>query len=352
VWFVRRRSAAPVQVVAGLESALGLAWHRGWLYVAHISAAGGGGLAGRVTAYRGFDGRRFARSRVVVDGLPVGRHRIDSIAPGPGGRLYLGIGSEFDNRASSARLSSTVVSFRPSGRGLRIEATGLRNPYGLAFIPGTSQLLVSEHGRDDLGLRSPNEEVNAFDVDGRVPDFGFPACFGQGGSACRGTRAPLVNLPPHAAPGAIAVVKRSATAATAYVPQFGSSFDANPTGGDVVAIRLTRKSGRWHASRRTLAAGLGRQNPLGAAIGPDGDLYVSLWSAGRIVRFDLPRQRRIAAAQRSRGTVSARPAAAGRDGASASPAAPRPAGATGTSLAAPLGAFLRRLGWVLGRVAA
>ena len=289
VWLARRRGARPVQVVAGLYSALGLTWHARELYVAFIvPAPSGGGHVGRVAAYSGFDGRRFRRSRVVVDGLPVGRHRLGAIVSGPHNRLYLGIGSQYDNVPSASPLAATVVSFPPSGRRLRVEATGLRNPYGLAFVPGTSRLLVSEHGRDDLGLRRPNDEVNVFDVDRRVVDFGFPGCFNQGGAACRGTRAPLVLLPPHAAPGALAIRSRPRQAPVAYLPQFGSSFSANPTGGDVLAISVTRFGARPRAKARRLVRSLGRQNPLGAAIGPDGRLYVSLWTRGRIVRIALP----------------------------------------------------------------
>ncbi len=291
IWYVRRRGARPVHAARGLFSALGLTWVGGRLYVAHIVPRAGAvsGYVGRVTALTGFDGRRFASSRVVVDGLPVGRHRLGSIAAGPGGRLYVGVGSRYDNRAASDPLSGTVVSFRRSGRGLRVEARGLRNPYGLAFLPGTSQLLVSEHGRDDLGLRSPPEELNLVDVAGPAPDFGFPDCFGQGGAACRGTRRALVRLPPHAAPGAVAVRAVPGSALTAYVPQFGSSFPDQPTGGDVVAVALQRRDGRWRGSKRRLAGNLGRQNPLGAAVGPDGRLHVTLWTRGRIVSFGLPR---------------------------------------------------------------
>ncbi len=293
VWLARRRGERPIQVVAGLYSALGLTWHARELYVAFIvPAPGGAGHVGRVAAFSAFDGRRFRRSRVVVDGLPVGRHRLGAIVAGPRDRLYLGIGSQYDNVPSASRLAGTVVSFRPSGRGLRIEATGLRNPYGLAFVPGTSRLLVSEHGRDDLGLRRPNDELNVFDVDRRVVDFGFPACFNQGGAACRGTRPPLVLLPPHAAPGALAVRSEARGSAVAYLPQFGSSFSANPTGGDVLAIRVRRFGSRPDATARRLVKGLGLQNPLGAAIGPDGRLYVSLWTRGRIVRVALPRPAR------------------------------------------------------------
>src|SRR3954463_408310 len=176
VWLVPRAGARPVQVISGLYSALGLTWYRGRLYVSYVARAPSPatGFVGRVGAFWGFDGRRFTRSRRIVDGLPTGRHRVDWIVPGPGGRLYLGVGSEFDSQPSTARLAGTVVSFRPSGAGLRLEATGLRNPYGLAFIPGTSMLLISDHGRDDLGLHQPPDEVNLLDVRGPAVDFGFP----------------------------------------------------------------------------------------------------------------------------------------------------------------------------------
>jgi glucose/arabinose dehydrogenase len=67
---------------------------------------------------------------------------------------------------------------------------------------------------------------------------------------------------------------------SAFVARFGSSFEANPSGGDVLRISL---SGRPRA--RPLASGFGLQEPLGLALGPDGALYVSLWTSGRIVRL-------------------------------------------------------------------
>ena len=283
VWLVRRRGARPQQVVSGLFSALGLLWHRGELYVSHVvpNRTVAPRHTGRVVAYSRFDGRRFRRKRLVVGGLPTGRHRVDSLAAGPDGRLYLGVGSEHDARRSSRPLSATVVSFRPSGGGVRVEATGLRNPYGLAFVPGTSRLLVAEHGRDDLGLRSPPEEINLVRTRERARWYGFPECWGQGGAPCRGAVPAAVRLRAHSAPGAMAAAESFGRwGPSAFVARFGSSFAANPSGGDVLRISLR---GRLRA--RPLARGFGLQEPLGLALGPDGALYVSLWTSGRIVRL-------------------------------------------------------------------
>ena len=294
VWYVPRRGARPRHVIPRLFSALGVAWHEGRLYVSHVvpyATFNRGGHTGEVAAYSGFDGRRFRERRVVVAGIPTGLHRVDSIAPGPDGRLYLGVGSRGDTRAG-APPSASVVSFRPGGGGLRVEARGLRNPYGLAFIPGTSDLLVSDHGRDDLGLRSPPEELNVFDVEAPVPHFGFPRCWGQGGAACRGTRLALARLPPHAAPGGVAVVSGSGgSGPTAFVAEFGSSFDANPTGGRLVRVGLTRRGGGWTAGRVRGVRRFGRQNPLGVAAGPGGAVHLTLWRSGKVVRLVPPEPR-------------------------------------------------------------
>jgi glucose/arabinose dehydrogenase len=283
VWYVRRAGARPRHVARGLTTPLGLTWFGSELYVAHIVSP----RTGRVTAFTGFDGRRFRRRRVVVRALPIGRHTVDSIVPGPGGRLYLGVGSEFDNRRSRRPLAGTVVSFRPGGRGLRVEARGLRNPYGLAFVPGTRDLLVTDNGRDDLGPRRPPDELNVFDVAGPAPDFGFPRCFGRGGAGCAGKRPALATFPPHASSDGLAVTRHWGRGGlTAFVAENGSSFPRAPTGRDVRQVALTRRrDGSYRARVSVFARGFRQNDPLGAAIGPDGRLYVTLFVSGQVRRF-------------------------------------------------------------------
>ncbi len=263
VWYVPRHRR-PRHVAGGLTTALGLRWAHGKLYVGHITTP----FNGRVTVLSGFDGRRFRRRAVALDGLAVGRHTVDSIARGPDDRLYVGVGSVQDNRGRAGR----VLSFRPGGHAARLEATGLRNPYGLAF--SGRRLLVTDNGRDDLGAFRPREELNAFDPSGAVADFGFPGCHGQGGTACRGTRAPVARFPAHASPDGLAVDGRRA-----YIAENGSSFAANPTGSDVRGVDLVTgtSSVLWRSPIR--------HDPLGATIGPKGALYVTLFVSGRVIRF-------------------------------------------------------------------
>jgi glucose/arabinose dehydrogenase len=263
VWYVPRHRR-PRHVASGLTTALGLRWSEGRLYVGHITTP----FNGRVTVLSGFDGRRFRRRAVALDGLEVGRHTVDSIARGPDGRLYVGVGSTEDNRGRPGR----VLSFRPGGHAPRLEAKGLRNPYGLAFAG--RRLLVTDNARDDLGAFRPPDELDAFDPSGRVADFGFPGCYGQGGAACKGSRRPLARFPAHASADGLAVAGHHA-----YVAENGSSFAANPTGSDVRRVDLT--SGHSRILWRSPVA----HDPLGATIGPDGALYVTLFLSGRVIRF-------------------------------------------------------------------
>jgi glucose/arabinose dehydrogenase len=265
VWFVPKQGPAR-HVASRLTLALGLRWLKNRLYVSHTTSA----TNGRVTVVWGFDGRGFRHKAVALDHLRIGEHRVDSIVRGPGGRLFVGVGSTADHAGRAGR----VVSFAPPSHKARLEATGLRNPYGLAFLG--RRLLVTDNGRDDLGAFRPPDELDAFNPAGPLVNFGFPGCYGQGGPACRGTRPALVRFAAHASSDGIAVKGH-----IAYVAENGSSFAANPTGSDIqrVDLRTGRRSLFWRSPVL--------HDPVGAAIGPDGDLYVTLYHSGSVVRFDL-----------------------------------------------------------------
>jgi glucose/arabinose dehydrogenase len=284
VWYVAHAGARPLHVIRGTHMALGLTWFRGKLYVASAL----GQVTGVVARYSGFDGHRFAHRRAVVPAIAIGRHALGTILPGPNGRLYLGVGAEHDAIAGGHPTSGTVVSFKGDGTDLRIEATGLRGPYGLAFVPGTASLLVSDDGRDDLGLRRPPDELNLVrDVTHAAPDFGFPGCTDQGGPVCARTAAPLVRLPAHAGVGGVAVTRNwGGRGLTAFVAENGPILPGATAAPTVRMIALRRRAGGgYDAVASPFATGFDDQDPLGVAIGPGGALYVTLFRTGAVVRF-------------------------------------------------------------------
>ena len=284
VWYVAHAGARPVHVIRGTHMALGLTWFRGKLYVTSALSQ----VTGIVARYSGFDGRRFAHRRVVVPAISIGRHALGTILPGPNGRLYVGVGAEHDAIAGGHPTSGTVVSFKGDGSDLRIEATGLRGPYGLAFLPGTASLLVTDDGRDDLGVKRPPDELNLVrDVTHAAPDYGFPGCYDQGGAACAGSAAPLALLPAHAGVGGVAVTRDwGGHGLTAFVAENGSIV---PGAGVLPGVRMIalrrRPSGGYDATTKPFATGFGDQDPLGVAFGPGGALYVTLFTTGAVVRF-------------------------------------------------------------------
>ena len=284
VWYVAAAGAKPVHVVRDTLLALGLTWYRDGLYVASQL----GGRTGIVERYRGFDGRRFATHRRVVPSLPVFQHPLGSIVPDSHRRLYLGVGAEQDANPGGHVTSGTIVSFRGDGSDLRIEARGLRGPFGLAFIPGTASLLVADNGRDDLGATRPPDELNLIrDVTRGAVDFGFPGCNDAGNSVCAATVRPLSLLRPHSAPGGVAVARNwRGGGLTAFVAENGAVYPGVNAGRRITQVRLTRRAGGGYDTRRSvLASGFADQDPLGLAIGPDGALYVTRFHTGGVVRF-------------------------------------------------------------------
>jgi glucose/arabinose dehydrogenase len=264
VWYVPA-GGRPRLVIKGLHLPFGLAWEGGRLYVGHAVTPS----RGAVTVFEGFDGRRFAHHHDVLQQLPIGEHSVGTIAPGPQGRLFVGVGAPHDHTGPPGH----VLSFAPDGSGVVLEATGLRSAFGLAFEG--SRLLVTDDGPDISGQRS-SDELDAFDLRGTPANFGFPACHNQGGSACTGIRAPLVIFAPHSAPAGVAV-----KGSLAYVSENGSANSRHPTGNAIVRVDL--RSGKQTMFWRSPV----EHDPSGAVIGPDGNLYVVLYASGEVMRFGL-----------------------------------------------------------------
>jgi glucose/arabinose dehydrogenase len=96
-----------------------------------------------------------AAPRTIVS-LPADRnhHWTKSLAAGPDGKLYVGVGSNSnvaENGMAEEESRAAVWQIDPASGSHRLFATGLRNPVGIEFQPGTSNLYVVVNERDELG---------------------------------------------------------------------------------------------------------------------------------------------------------------------------------------------------------
>lgn len=264
VYMVSEAEGRALKVVTGLKDPLGLAWYEGRLYVASI---------GRVDAFGAFNGERFTEHRKILSGPLVGGEN-NALVLAPNGRFVMGVSASCDHCVSTSKWSGSIVSFRPDGRDLRLYASRVRAPVGLAYFPGTSDLFASLNQRDDLGARTPGDWLT---IVREGQDWGFPGCYGQGGTACAGVPAPTAVLDQHAALGGIAVAtgQLGATVGT-------SALVAEWQSGKVQRIALAKAGSGYRGSVGPFLTGI--RNPLAIALGPDRSLFIGDWASGTIYR--------------------------------------------------------------------
>jgi glucose/arabinose dehydrogenase len=245
VYLVEHRGTAPRKIVGDLSGPLGLVWVGDRLIVSSL---------GRVTAFSDFDGVRFRTRHVILDG-PVPGGENNNIVAAQNGRLVMGISASCDHCVPSSKWSATIVSFNPDGSDLRIFASGIRAPYGLAYLPGTARLFATMNQRDDLGAKTPGDWLSEVR---HGQNWGFPSCYGQ----CRSQPRPLGVLDPHAAAGGVAFLDGS----TALVPEWQL--------GKVQRVDLV--------TGKTSVVLAGFRNPLPVTVESPGTFLVGDWATGRV----------------------------------------------------------------------
>ena len=187
----------------------------------------------------------------------------------PDGRVYLGEGSPCNACAPRAREAS-ILSFRADGSDVKIVATGLRNPFGLAFDP-TGALWATDNGRDDLGDAVP-DELNRI-LPGKR--YGYPTCYGiRRGSGCAGTQPAIAELESHSSADGLAFGPDGA----AYVALWGTYF-GNKHGRYVVRVDLSNRT------PKVTRFATGFDHPLAVLFAKDGAMLVADWGTGIVWRI-------------------------------------------------------------------
>jgi glucose/arabinose dehydrogenase len=116
-----------------------------------------------------------AAPQLIVDDLPDGgQHRARTIAVGPDGMLYIGVGSTCNACDETNPQNATIQRAALDGSGHTTFATGLRHTIGFGWQPLTGELWGWDNGSDSRGNGTPREELNQI-VEGG--NYGWPFCF-------------------------------------------------------------------------------------------------------------------------------------------------------------------------------
>jgi glucose/arabinose dehydrogenase len=266
---IRRGAPRPVVLVRGLRTPLGVAWRGHDLFVSE---------QGRLERFTLRGGRLVGR-RVIVSGVPFGEHQQDNVVFHKG-RLYWGSGSTCDTCTERDQRSAAVLSLRPDGSDLHVEARGLRNPYGLAFQPGTGRLYASVNGQDELGTRSDPEPAEMVVVVRRGAFYGWPRCWPNArtlrlSGRCAGVAKPAAYLEPHSSADGIAFWRGDL-----FVAEWGQ-YLSHRFGRRVVRVEL-RPNG---TARRVTSFAAGFAHPLALLVDKRGGLLVADWGPGVVYRI-------------------------------------------------------------------
>ncbi|MDB4892220.1 MAG: L-sorbosone dehydrogenase [Gemmatimonadetes bacterium] len=281
-----------VEVVAGLTQPHGLAFHKGFLYVANTDGVmrvtlGANGLA--------------SGSPVYVNHFPSGGgHWTRTIVFGADSAMYVAIGSSCNLCVEQTPERAAILKFNEDGSGKRVYAMGLRNAVGLAVNPATGALWASQNERDNLPPEHENlppEEINIV-TDGA--DYGWPYCYGNripnpeynDAARCANTVAPALALQAHSAPLGMSFLSKATTFPDDYrgdllVAYHGSWNRNSPTGAKVVRVHVA--AGK-PTSVEDFITGWQQANgdrwgrPVDVVVAADGSVLISDDASGAIYR--------------------------------------------------------------------
>jgi glucose/arabinose dehydrogenase len=269
--------AAPQTLVSGLPIALGLAWRGNELIVS---------VRGSLRSYQLSNGG-LSGGRVVVAGLPTGRHQNDAVLPMPNGDVLLGLGSTCDVCNEPDSRNATVLRFHSDWSFAGFAVRGSRNPYGLALRASTGDAYVMINGQDNLGAQPADHMLRV--VDGE--DAGWPRCWpaypdGSLHGNCGGVVPPVAVFTPHSSADGIVIYGGGEFGAdyadNAFVTEWGANA-GGPIGRRVMRVVLSGSGASEHGQVTDFATGF--SHPLAITVAPNGGLLVGDYGTGQITEI-------------------------------------------------------------------
>jgi len=228
---------------------------------------------------------------VIIPNLPSsGYHWTRTVAIGPDDKLYVAVGSDCESCEEDDNRRGAISVYDLDGSNGRLYATGMRNPVGIAWQPGTNQMWVTNNENDETG-----DDYLTSVTDGTF--YGWPYCYQQTPNAhysdatrCASVPSYAQPLGGHSTPLGITFgdkfIAPPAYQQSIYVAEHGGY--ENGTGYRVARIPMVNgKAGKpvdfaigWRVSDSNV---WGR--PVGITVGPDGALYITDDMKGMLYRI-------------------------------------------------------------------
>jgi glucose/arabinose dehydrogenase len=216
------------------------------------------------------------------------------LANADGSKIYVTVGSGSNVQEHGAKEEvrrANILEINPDGSGERIYASGLRNPIGLQWQPGTGKLWAVVNERDELGDELVPDYLTSVQPGGF---YGWPySYFGQNEEPRRKNErpdlvkkalVPDVPLGAHVAALGLAFYDKTAFPAKyrngAFIGEHGSWNRTQYSGYKVVFVPFANgKAGKPEDFLTGFLAGNGSKDaygrPVGVATLPDGSLLVA-----------------------------------------------------------------------------
>jgi glucose/arabinose dehydrogenase len=221
-----------------------------------------------------------------AEGLPFDLHQNDNLKFGPDGWLYIGVGSTCNACDDLDRRSAAILRFNIDTGESEVYATGLRNPFDIAFYPENGDLFATDNGRDDLGMVAPLEELNYIILGG---DYGYPDCWNeQDTPGCENTIPAVAFFEAHSSADGLDFYDGEKFPAeylgNAFVSIFGSWLKPNVQTG-IQRVILTPHADTYTGETSWFARFPEGVMPLPLLFGPDDALYVGDYVNDTIYRI-------------------------------------------------------------------
>jgi glucose/arabinose dehydrogenase len=174
----------------------GLAWHHGSLFVSGATI-GKTGIEFQIDKWSGWNGTTFKTQKAIYT-APKKFDGFNGLGFGANGRLYVGVDVGLTNGNDHGPAKGTpylydILTMNTSGKGLKVFAKGIRQPWQMTFPKGSNSPYVTALGQDK-GAKNPPDfilRVKAGD------NFGFPKCNHTVAKACRKYAKPFEQFKPH-----------------------------------------------------------------------------------------------------------------------------------------------------------